>query len=126
MSGQFLSPVPCQGLVEFTGQLVRVLDQGGDNALGMTSTLSAILSALELGHLDHTGDLRTLEAPPPAEAMEQTVSAVWSDLFALFPFSALERDIEDLGWGLRPPTPPACIASVWASGAFVPPSSRGG
>ncbi|GAY22958.1 chromosome segregation ATPase [Sphingobium sp. GW456-12-10-14-TSB1] len=66
----------------------------------MTSTLSAILSALELGHLDHTGDLRTLEAPPPAEAMEQTVSAVWSDLFALFPFSALERDIEDLGWGL--------------------------
>jgi len=52
----------------------------------MTSTLSAILSALELGHLDHTGDLRTLEAPPPAEAMEQTVSAVWSDLFALFPF----------------------------------------
>src|SRR3546814_11296057 len=32
--------------------------------------------------------------------MEQTVSAVWSDLFALFPFSALERDIEDLGWGL--------------------------
>src|SRR3546814_17011699 len=66
----------------------------------MTSTLSALLSALELGHLDHTGDLRTLEAPPPAEAMEQTVSAVWSDLFALFPFSALERAIEDLGWGL--------------------------
>jgi hypothetical protein len=25
---------------------------------------------------------------------------------------------------LRPPTPPACIASVWASGVFVPPSSR--
>src|SRR3546814_4149684 len=40
----------------------------------MTSTLSALLSALELGHLDHTGDLRTLEAPPPAEAMEQTRS----------------------------------------------------
>lgn len=57
----------------------------------MASTLTAILSALELGHLDHTGELRTLEAPPPAEAMEQTVSAVWS---------ALERDIEDLGWGL--------------------------
>lgn len=72
----------------------------GRKAKLMTSTLSAILSALELGHLDHTVDLRTLEAPPPAEAMEQTVSAVWSDLFALFPFSALERDIEDLGWGL--------------------------
>lgn len=66
----------------------------------MTSTLSAILSALELGHLDTAGHARSLEAPPPAAAMEQTVSAIWSDLFALFPFSALERDIEDLGWGL--------------------------
>lgn len=65
----------------------------------MTSSLSAVLSALELGHLDLAGDQRSMEAPPPAEAMEQTVSAVWSDLFALFPFTALERDIEDLGWG---------------------------
>lgn len=65
----------------------------------MTSSLSAVLSALELGHLDLAGDQRSMEAPPPAEAMEQTVSAIWSDLFALFPFTALERDIEDLGWG---------------------------
>jgi hypothetical protein len=67
----------------------------------MTSSLSAILADLELGHLTLSEDQhRSLEAPPPLEAMEQTVSAVWSDLFALFPFTALERDIEDLGWGL--------------------------
>ena len=67
----------------------------------MTSSLSAILADLELGHLTLSGDPhRGLEAPPPLEAMEQTVSAVWSDLFALFPFTSLERDIEDLGWGL--------------------------
>ena len=65
----------------------------------MTSSLSAVLQALELGHLDLMGDQRSMEAPPPAEALEQTVSAIWSDLFALFPFTALERDIEDLGWG---------------------------
>src|SRR3546814_16924289 len=65
----------------------------------MTSSLSAVLQALELGHLDLMGDQRSMEAPPPAEALEQTVSAIWSDLFALFPFPALERDIEDLGWG---------------------------
>src|SRR3546814_16833189 len=65
----------------------------------MTSSLSAVLQALELGHLDLAGDQRSMEAPPPAEALEQTVSAIWSDLFALFPFTALERDNADLGWG---------------------------
>src|SRR3546814_3612659 len=49
----------------------------------MTSSLSAVLQALELGHLDLMGDQRSMEAPPPAEALEQTVSAIWSDLFAL-------------------------------------------
>ena len=66
----------------------------------MTTSLAAALSALELGHLvPRPEDISGL-APPPAEALEQTVSAIWSDLFATLGNSALERDIEDLGWGV--------------------------
>jgi hypothetical protein len=49
----------------------------------MTSTLSAILSALELGHLDHTGDLRTLEAPPPPKPWNKP-SALSGAIFSRF------------------------------------------
>lgn len=37
---------------------------------------------------------------PCEDAVEQTLSAVWSDLFALFADTALEADAEDLAWGL--------------------------
>src|SRR3546814_9679083 len=39
-------------------------------------------------------------APPAPEALEQTVTALWSDLFATLSNTSLERDIEDLGWGM--------------------------
>jgi hypothetical protein len=65
-----------------------------------STTLAAQLGALELGHLS----VERLQAPSPtelpdAEAIAQTLSAVWSDLFALFPETALEADAEELAWG---------------------------
>ena len=36
---------------------------------------------------------------PPDEAVEQTLGAVWSDLFQLFPATALEDDAEEIAWG---------------------------
>jgi ATP-dependent exoDNAse (exonuclease V) alpha subunit len=36
---------------------------------------------------------------PAEEASEQTLGAVWSDLFALFADTALEADAEDIAWG---------------------------
>ena len=67
----------------------------------MHSTLAAQLAQLELGHLaidrqDHppTTDL------PEIEAIEQTLAAIWSDLLALFPGTALEEDAEEIAWGL--------------------------
>ena len=36
---------------------------------------------------------------PAEEASEQTLAAVWSDLFALFADTALEADAEDIAWG---------------------------
>lgn len=66
----------------------------------MHTSLSAQLAQLELGHL-------SLQRSPPdivtdlphADAVEQTLHAVWSDLFALFPDTALEADAEELAWG---------------------------
>jgi hypothetical protein len=66
----------------------------------MRTTLAAQLAQLELGALnvqrppaDRTSDL------PPDEAVEQTLAAVWSDLFHLFPDTALEDDSEEIAWG---------------------------
>ena len=66
----------------------------------MHSTLVAQLAQLELGHL-------AIERPEPDgsdlpenEAIEQTLAAIWSDLFALFPDTALEDDAEEIAWGL--------------------------
>jgi hypothetical protein len=66
----------------------------------MRTTLAAQLAQLELGNLnvqrpcaDCTSDL------PPDEAVEQTLAAVWSDLFQLFPETALEDDAEEIAWG---------------------------
>jgi hypothetical protein len=66
----------------------------------MRTTLAAQLAQLELGTLnvqrtpaDCTSDL------PPGDAIEQTLAAVWSDLFQLFPETALEEDAEEIAWG---------------------------
>jgi hypothetical protein len=66
----------------------------------MHTTLAAQLAQLELGHLkiERIGSGPS-EAPEP-EAVTQTLGAIWSDLFALFPETALEDDAEELAWGL--------------------------
>lgn len=65
----------------------------------MHTTLAAQLAALELGHLNIASLDRTLctDGIDP-DAAEQTLAAVWSDLFGLFPDTALEDDAEELGW----------------------------
>ncbi|HTU09754.1 MAG TPA: DUF2493 domain-containing protein [Allosphingosinicella sp.] len=65
----------------------------------MHTTLAAQLAALELGHLSISSlDRAPCTDPLDAEAVEQTLLAVWSDLFALFPDTTLEDDAEELGW----------------------------
>lgn len=67
----------------------------------MRTTFAAQLALLELGSL-------TLRSAPPAgktdllsdEAAAQTLAGLWSDLFALFPDTALEADAEEIAWGL--------------------------
>ena len=67
----------------------------------MRTTLAAQLAQLKLGQLtiDRTRDQAETDIPP-AEAVEQTLAAIWSDLFALFPDTVLERDSEEIAWGL--------------------------
>ena len=67
----------------------------------MHTTLAAQLAQLELGHLrvERTVNADTSELPDP-EAVTQTLAAIWSDLFALFPETALEEDAEEIAWGL--------------------------
>ncbi|MES2136908.1 MAG: DUF2493 domain-containing protein [Pseudomonadota bacterium] len=67
----------------------------------MHSTLAAQLAQLELGHLaiDRTDRPVTTDLPE-TEAVEQTLAAIWSDLLALFPDTALEEDAEEIAWGL--------------------------
>jgi len=65
----------------------------------MQTTLAAQLAAHELGHLNiATLDRAPCTDPLNTDATEQTLVAVWSDLFALFPDTALEDDAEELGW----------------------------
>jgi hypothetical protein len=66
----------------------------------MTTSLAAALSALELGHLEPRVEDLSGMAPPSSEALEQTTTAIWSDLFATLQNTSLERDIEEVGWGL--------------------------
>jgi hypothetical protein len=67
----------------------------------MHTTLAAQLAQLELGQfiMDPTDGSPTT-AVPEAEAVEQTLAAIWSELLALFPGSALEEDSEEIAWGL--------------------------
>ena len=65
----------------------------------MRTTLAAQLAQLELGALtiQPTPGSSSTELPPD-EAVEQTLAAVWSDLFQLFPGTALEDDAEEIAW----------------------------
>lgn len=67
----------------------------------MHTTLAAQLAQLELGHLaiDRNGPGGTTDLPD-SEAVEQTLAAIWSDLLALFPDTAIEDDAEEIAWGL--------------------------
>ncbi|QAY78134.1 DUF2493 domain-containing protein [Sphingosinicella sp. BN140058] len=67
----------------------------------MHTSLAAQLAQLELGHLraERVQAARSTE-PPDAEAVEHTLAAIWSELFALFPDTALEEDAEEIAWGL--------------------------
>ena len=68
----------------------------------MPTSLAAQLANLELGHLsiNRIDPSATSREPPDPNAVGQTLSAIWSDLFALFPDTALEADAEELAWGL--------------------------
>lgn len=66
----------------------------------MHTSFSAQLAQLQLGHaVIDCRDAAPVELPEP-EAVEQTLAAIWSDLFALFPGTALEDDSEEIAWGL--------------------------
>jgi hypothetical protein len=67
----------------------------------MHTSLVAQLAQLELGHLaiDRTEPSGTTDLPD-SDAIEQTLAAIWSDLFTLFPDTALEDDAEEIAWGL--------------------------
>jgi hypothetical protein len=67
----------------------------------MHTSLAAQLAQLELGHLhvERIGSAAATELPDP-EAVDHTLAAIWSDLFALFPDTALEDDVEEIAWGL--------------------------
>ena len=67
----------------------------------MPTNLAAQLAQLELGHLSiDRSEARNAADAPAGEAVEQTLAAIWSDLFALFPDTAVEDDAEEIGWGL--------------------------
>ncbi len=65
----------------------------------MHTSLAAQLAALELGHLSvQRCSTATTTDLPHEEAVAQTLAAIWSDLFALFPETALEDDAEEIAW----------------------------
>lgn len=67
----------------------------------MPTTLAAQLAALELGHLSISADASTAcRNPLQPDAIDQTLVAVWSDLFGLFTDTVLEDQAEELGWGV--------------------------
>lgn len=67
----------------------------------MHTSLAAQLVQLELGQLNIERIARAgaSELPDP-DAVAQTLAAIWSDLFAIFPETAIEDDAEEIGWGL--------------------------
>lgn len=66
----------------------------------MRTTLASQLAQLELGALTIQPSPGSCSTElPPDDAVEQTLAAVWSDLFQLFPDTALEDDAEEIAWG---------------------------
>lgn len=66
----------------------------------MTVSFAAQLASLELGHLSVRRFENTATDAPPDEAVAQTLGAIWSELFALFPETVLEDDAEEIAWGM--------------------------
>lgn len=66
----------------------------------MHTSLAAQLAQLELSHLAIERVDSGPAEPPDQDAITQTLLAIWSDLFALFPETALENDAEEIAWGL--------------------------
>ena len=67
----------------------------------MHTSLAVQLAQLELGHLAIDRSERPATTGlPDSEAVEQTLAAIWSDLLALFPDTAIEDDAEEIAWGL--------------------------
>ncbi len=66
----------------------------------MHTGLAAQLAQLELGHLAIERIQSGPCEPPDPDAVLQTLGAIWSDLFTLFPETALEDDAEEIAWGL--------------------------
>jgi hypothetical protein len=65
----------------------------------MLTNLAQQLAQLELGNLSiQRADRPGSTDLPDEEAVAQTLAAVWSDLFALFPDTALEEDAEEIAW----------------------------
>lgn len=70
-------------------------------ALRTGSVLAAQLDQLALGHLRIEREPHAVCTDiPELEAIDQTLGAIWSDLFALFPGTVLEDDAEEIAWGL--------------------------
>ena len=67
----------------------------------MHTSFSAQLALLELGHLklDRSPGNPARDAPEP-DSVEHTLAAIWSDLFTLFPETAIEDDAEEIAWGM--------------------------
>jgi hypothetical protein len=67
----------------------------------MRTSFSAQLAQLELGRLKVERNAADCACDPPEpDAIAQTLAAIWSDLFALFPETAIEDDSEEIAWGL--------------------------
>lgn len=65
------------------------------------STLAAALQALDQGQLHTITRIEVGElSPPTPEAIAQTAAGVSNDLFALLADTNLERDVEDVAYGL--------------------------
>ncbi|HEX5184981.1 MAG TPA: DUF2493 domain-containing protein [Allosphingosinicella sp.] len=77
------------------------MDRRDDGRHKTHTSLAAQLAQLELGHLSIERSIGAAPTElPDSEAVEQTLAAIWSDLFALFPETALEADAEEIAWGL--------------------------
>jgi hypothetical protein len=66
----------------------------------MPISVAAQLASLELGHLSARRFENAATDAPPDEAVEHTLSAIWCELFALFPETVLEDDAEEIAWGM--------------------------